>query len=125
MSAVDGLNPRYWLLLPSNGGVALRHDDLYVAVVEGLQHAASNVHVLPRHATSSIRRQEGRVEECLKRGPGSGRRGLAARAASHLRRLGGQDGVEQAGKALVEVVLAEREHARAALRARTHDARLA
>ena len=49
VAAVEGLNPRYGLLLPLNGGVGLRHDGLYVAVVEGLQHAATNVDVLLRH----------------------------------------------------------------------------
>lgn len=54
VSAVEGLEPRYGLLLPLNRGVALRHDGLHVAVVEGLQHAANNVHVLPRHRPPSI-----------------------------------------------------------------------
>jgi hypothetical protein len=66
VSAVEVIYPGYGLLLPFNGGVALRHDGLYLAVVEGPQHAANNIHVLPRHVPSSIRRSTGGVQDGLK-----------------------------------------------------------
>jgi hypothetical protein len=44
-----GSIPRYGLLLPFHRGVALRHKGLDVAVVEGPQEAADDIHILLRH----------------------------------------------------------------------------